>query len=103
MANTNGFRPGSELSHWGKHWQKFAVPVDVATYASMADDFFGARPPGIAEGQRRGNGDIIRFDPVTEHFGVVDNHGFIKTFYPAETSEHDEATNAEYFMAEITK
>lgn len=104
MPNTNGFRPGSALSHWGTHGQKFKIrPANAAAYEMMADAFFGIRPAGIAEGYRRGNGDIIRFDPQTAHFGIVDNQGHIKTFYPADPAFHHGGSNADYFIGEIQK
>jgi filamentous hemagglutinin len=104
MPNTNGFRPGSALSHWGFHAHEFTVrPSDAAVYEMMADAFFGARLPGVAEAQRRGNGDLVRFDPWTDHFGVLDKNGHIKTFYKANPAIHGERTNADYFIREIRK
>jgi pyocin large subunit-like protein len=94
----------SAISHWGTHRHKFVVtPANAAAYEMMADAFFGPRPAAIAEGQRRGNGDIVRYDPITTHFGVIDNAGKIKTFYPAQPSVHHVGTNADYFIAEIQK
>jgi hypothetical protein len=106
MPNTRGFRPGKALEHWGLHrrdpWH--LAPGNQAMYELMADAFWQTpRPPGIAEAERKGNGDVIRFDPKTAHFGVVDNTGHIKTFYPADPGFHRAGTNADYFVEEIQK
>jgi pyocin large subunit-like protein len=103
MPNTNGFKPGKARPHWHEHRHKFAIrPANQGAYEMMADAFFGARPPVIAEGERK-NGDVIRYDPSSTHFGVINHKREILTFFPAKPGEHPCRTNAEYFIGEIQK
>lgn len=104
MANTNGFRDATvAYAHWSDHHKKFPIrPADVASYVAMADAFFGALQPGIAEGTRLGAKDRIRFDPATSLFGVLEiSTGIIRTFFPADPSIHRTGSNADYFVSTL--
>jgi len=105
MPHTNGFKSPESLNyHFGEHSKKFTIrPINAAMYAMMADAFFGPRPVAVAEGSR-GNGDLIRYDPATAHFGIMNRDGWILTFFPADPADrHTPMPNADYFMGEIQK
>jgi filamentous hemagglutinin len=104
MPNTNGFKPGRLIEHFEDHHAKFSNrPANPQMYKMMADAFFGPRPVAVAEGERR-NGDLIRYDPSTEHFGIIDRNRRILTFFPADPAYRVvQMSNAEYFIGEIKK
>ena len=66
----------------------------------MADRFLtDPRPEGVLE-RVRPNGDVVRFDPSTDTFGVVSRDGTIRTFYRPDPAVHDRASNLECFNAQ---
>jgi hypothetical protein len=104
MPNTKGFRNATAaLAHWSDHRDKFKMrPADPASYEAMADAFFGALPPGVAEGTRLGNKDRIRFDPATSLYGLLEiSTGIIRTFFPADPAVHRAGSNADYFVKNL--
>jgi pyocin large subunit-like protein len=52
---------------------------------------------------RRGNGDIIRYDRVSQAFAVMRNDGIIKTFFRPDPWWHGFPSNLKYFQAECDK
>lgn len=104
MANTKGFKTTTLRQHWFDHHRKFKIrPMTESVYEGMADTFFAQPcPRAMAEGLRA-NGDLIRFDPSTQHFGVMDKGGVILTFFPADTAVHKDGSNADYFIKQIQK
>ncbi|MGE0450352.1 MAG: hypothetical protein AB7Q29_12315 [Vicinamibacterales bacterium] len=107
MANTRGFKKTTLYQHWFDHHRKFTIkPMSEAVYERMADSFFiQPCPVAMAEGLRK-NGDLIRFDPSSQHFGVMNKDGIILSFYPADPAVHSKAmkvpkSNADYFIEQI--
>jgi pyocin large subunit-like protein len=78
---TRGFSNASSLArHYVDHGSDFGS-LGAADYEALADQFLGgAKPPHIQE-RRRANGDIVRFDFLTEAYGVIDGSGVIRTFF----------------------
>ena len=80
MPNTRGFRPIELLQHFADHGSEFAA-TGPAEYERMADDFWAnPRPPHVQE-CRRARGDMVRFDPMTDAYGVIDSANVIRTFF----------------------
>jgi pyocin large subunit-like protein len=100
---TRGFRdPGYLADHFLRHGIDVGA-TNETEYELLADSFLGAPlAPGVQEGFRR-NGDILRYNIITEEFGVLSRDGFIKTYYKPNPSIHGEATNLQYFQKECLK
>ena len=114
VPNTSGFRSNLELrQHYADHGAEFRVTT-IAEYEALADALWADPKPAHIHEYRRRRGDIIRYDPTTEAFGVVDNKSVIRTFFkpiPCASISvvverimmkqsgkcHDYATNLEYF------
>lgn len=65
--------------HFVRHGQEFGTAT-AADYEKRADAFMTASlPAGMLECHRR-NGDCVRFNPKTKHFGVSTSAGDILTF-----------------------
>lgn len=116
---TKGFRNQGQLNrHYQEHGGDFGAsnPTD---YESMADAFLGgSKPSGTKECTRMG-GDILRYDPLTEAFGILGADGVIRSFYkpvpcvtlPASVRYavrmagrcHGEASNLVYFQQECQR
>jgi filamentous hemagglutinin len=48
----------------------------------------------------RANGDIVRYNPATEEFGIVKSDGTIRTYYKPDPANHGFPTNLDYFNAQ---
>jgi pyocin large subunit-like protein len=48
----------------------------------------------------RTNGDIVRFNPVTNEFGVARADGVIRTYFKPDPAVHGFPTNLDYFKAQ---
>lgn len=81
MLYTSGFASARQLNrHFVEHGSDFAVR-DAKEYEEFADKFLGgAKPMHVLECIRK-HGDILRFDPATDAFGVLGGDGRIRTFY----------------------
>ena len=123
MPHTKGFMDRVRwLDHFQSHGHEFGA-VDENDYLRMADEFFDMnRPAHVLEGVRRHGprrGDVLRFDPATNAFGVRRADGNIRTFFKpvpcaslaAHIAEvlralgecHPKASNLVYFHAECLK
>lgn len=85
--------------HFARHGSDFGAP-SAQQYEAMADGFLtGPRQAGVLE-KTRPNGDVIRFNPATDEFGVVSRRGIIRTYYKPDPSVHGYPTNLDYFNAQ---
>ena len=110
---TKGFADRETLlGHYRKHKADFGEPK-AEVYELLADHFLGGSlRPGVLQCQRR-RGDVIRFDPNTDEFGIVTSSGIILTYFKpvpcvtiSRTSKircHKEPTNLVYFQKECRK
>ncbi len=64
------------MEHGGDFGASNAVEYEQAATAFLS----GIAPSGIHECERKG-GDIIRYDPQTQGYGVLDSSGTIRTYY----------------------
>lgn len=81
LGYTNGFRDAALLL---RHYQKRRAMLGVGSipdYATLADEFLGAKKDARVQECPRSRGDVVRFDPVTDMSGVVDPNNVIRTFY----------------------
>ncbi len=65
---------------------------NVVTVLIAAADMDGVQgPPGWR---------IVRFNPVTDEFGVLSSSGTIKTYYKPDPVIHGKVSNLDYFNAQ---
>ena len=85
--------------HFDDHGNDFGAK-NPAEYRAQADKFLNTeRSPGTLE-KIRGNGDIVRFNPKTDEFGVSRPDGTIRTYYKPNPQIHGKPTNLDYFNAQ---
>ncbi len=113
---TNGFLDDVLLAeHFDTHvtqQQEFDVDTQEE-YLELADKFLGAPldPTTTHERRRRhkagGFGDTVRYNFVTEEFGIITRDGYIRTFFIPEPCGpprgHSEGTNLDYFLKACRK
>jgi len=84
------------LDHYNRHGADFGA-TSAAQYEGMADAFLnGPRGTGVLQ-KVRANGDIVRYDPASEAFGVVKPDGTIRTYCKPDPAVHGYPANLDYF------
>jgi Phage portal protein len=100
------FAEDSLDGHFEDHGSDFGATTS-SEYEKQASDFLtNQKNPDILEFTRlRGyrTGDIVRFNPETDEFGVVRPNGSIRTCYRPDPKLHGFATNLDYFNSEKEK
>jgi hypothetical protein len=70
----------------------------TGTYEAMADAFLLGLKSSTALDYTRSRGDVVRFDPATDEFGVLSATGEVRTYFkPVPGVTHTRSTNLEYF------
>ncbi len=78
---TRGFSNANSLArHYVDHGSDFGC-ASAVEYEVLADEFLGAARPAHVQERLRTKGDIVRFDPITDSYGVIDPSGVIRTFF----------------------
>jgi pyocin large subunit-like protein len=91
-AAENAFR------HFKDHGGDFGAK-NAVDYVRKAQDFLHNPGAGVLS-KTRGNGDVVRFDPATNTFGVMDKTGAPRTFFVPDPAKHGYRTNLDYFHAQ---
>ena len=116
---TNGFESLVELNrHFSEHGADFGAS-NAKQYEELADAFLGGSKSEDVRECVRQNGARLRYDPMTEAFGILDADGVCRTYYkPVPCSSlrgsirasmkqsgrcHPHANNLVYFKAECKK
>ena len=104
MALTKAFKSDLHLEdHFANHAARLGI-ADWQEYLTRADAFLGGPKSKTAhEFRRPWNNDLVRFDPETDEYGVLDKDGYIKTYYKPDPKEHGFQTNWEYFEYEKSR
>ena len=85
--------------HFARHGSDFGAK-NTLEYQAQADKFLTAsKPAGVLE-KARTNGDIVRYNPSTDEFGVVSSGGSIRTYYKPDPAVHGKGSNLDYFNAQ---
>ena len=83
--------------HFARHGEEFGA-ASAAEYERLADAFMMAPlREGALECTR--NGDLVRFDPRTDEFGVLTRDGHLATFMILRPLPSDRRTALEYFQS----
>jgi pyocin large subunit-like protein len=83
--------------HFKDHGADFGAK-NAVDYARQAQNFMHNPGAGVLS-KYRANGDVVRFDPATNAFGVMDKTGAARTFYKPDPGKHGYPTNLDYFNA----
>ncbi|WP_433894213.1 RHS repeat-associated core domain-containing protein [Streptomyces sp. CA-111067] len=87
------------LGHWGKHKGDYPQLQNAKQYVEAAQRFMKSEDPWI-QTKVRSNGDIVRYNRVTEDFGIMTPNGEIRTYYKPDPMVHGYASNQDYFDAQ---
>lgn len=90
--------PENAFRHFKDHGSDFGAK-NAVDYAKQAKEFLHNPGAGVLS-KTRTNGDVVRFDPATNAFGVMDKAGVPRTFFKPDPSKHGYATNMDYFNAQ---
>lgn len=86
-------------SHWRDHGSDFPNLNNALEYAASAHSFLKDPPTGTLT-VVRSNGDIVRYHPDSELFGVMTGDVVPKTFFVPDPNVHTFDSNLEYFFAQ---
>jgi pyocin large subunit-like protein len=79
--STNGFESLEQLrSHFRKHGSDFGAS-NRDEYEEMADSFLSGEKPEAVYECVNACGAILRYDPSSEAFGVLDEQSIIRTYF----------------------
>lgn len=104
MLVTLGFMTPEDLAdHFTKHHAEFGFESEME-YLVAADAFLGRSLDLATTGQcHRRNGDLLRYNPSTEEFGVLGSNRVIKTYCKPDPVDHRQPNNLVYFRLECRK
>jgi filamentous hemagglutinin len=96
---TGRFAEKKLLDHFERHGADFGA-ISPSEYGRMASDFLRQSNSEFVLEKMRANGDIVRYSPSTEEFGILSKDGVIRTYYKPDPSVHGLKTNLDYFNAQ---
>ncbi len=80
-----------------RHGSEFSVATAVE-YETLADAFLGVvKEDGTLECTRK-SGELVRFNPRNDKFGILTVDGYVKTFMVIVPLQNARQTNLEYFQ-----
>jgi RHS repeat-associated protein len=91
--------PQNALRHFKDHGADFPSLNNAAEYVADAQQFLRNPGNGVMT-TRRTNGDVVRYDPYQNIFGVMDSSGAPKTYFKPNPAEHGYATNLDYYLGQ---
>jgi len=74
--------------------------MDEDEYQRLADEFLGGPRAAETWECRRRNGDIVRYNAVSDEFGVLNGAGVIRTYLKLDPTDHPTVSNLQYFFAQ---
>lgn len=74
---------GNAYGHYRAHADDFPEAQNAVEYSRLAHDFLNHPPPGTLT-KVRSNGDLVRYDPGTNTFGVLRADGAPRTLFKPE-------------------
>ncbi len=80
-SSTNKLRPvQNAFKHWTKHGAEFPEFMNAKQYVEGTKNFLHNSPAGTLT-KTRANGDILKYNPASNTFGVMDASGVPKTLF----------------------
>ncbi len=97
MPFTSGFETPADLTdHFLKHRAEFSVSKEE-DYEALADAFCGGpKNANTQECRRRRDGAVLRYNPVTNEFGVLHTGNYVGTYFKP-------SRGIRYFQEQCTK
>lgn len=95
--NHRGFNPSLLSDHFSRHGARLGAQSELE-YELLAKVFLNRPAGGTVLTRTRANREVVRFDTVTEHFGVKAPNGTIETLYKPDPAIHGYQTNLDYFL-----
>jgi len=81
VAEKAKFADSRLTDHFIRHGSDFGAQT-AAEYEKIASNFLTkAKPEGVLEKVRPNTGDILRYNPTTNEFGILSNNGVIRTYF----------------------
>lgn len=99
VANATFATDDKLLDHFNRHGSDFNASTPEE-YQRMASQFLTGTPEAGVLEKTRSNGDIVRFNPATDEFGVLSKDGIIRTYYKPDPSVHGYPSNLDYYNAQ---
>jgi len=87
------------LRHFNDHGSDFPDVQNSLEYVAKAQDFLRS-PMASTLTRVRSNGDVVRWHPGSNTFGVMDAGGAPRTLFKPDPTLHGKADNWEYFYAQ---
>jgi pyocin large subunit-like protein len=97
-ATRNKTPAQNAFKHFQDHGADFGAR-NTLDYVRQAQDFLRNPPAGTLT-KIRPNGDVVRYNPATNTFGVLGPNGAPRTFFKPDPVVHGFATNLDYFYAQ---
>jgi|GEM_PF-1886495 len=85
--------------HFLKHGKDFGAKTAQEYEKRAATFMLGDLSPGVLE-KTNSYGDIIRYNVLTDEFGMFSKQGFIRTYYKPDLQIHKLPTHLDYFYAQ---
>ncbi len=85
--------------HFLKHGTDFGAEAASGYQEQAASFLTDQNNPDILEFTRT-RGDVVRFNPLTDEFGVFSSDGRIRTYYRPDPTDHGFPTNLDYFYSQ---
>lgn len=79
--NNINFKPGGLDSHYIKHKGEWSGDLSRSQYLQKAQGLLSTVPAKGIETHIRKNGDVLRYNPQTNEFGVRSSEGVIRSFF----------------------
>ena len=100
VSSSARFASAAKLGdHFARHGSDFGSR-SAAAYQRSASRFLTGTPGrGVME-KTRANGDVVRFNPKSNEFGVLSKGGDIRTYYKPDPKVHGYKSNLDYFNAQ---
>lgn len=85
--------------HFTRHGTDFGAS-SPQEYQMQAEKFLTSAKTAETLEKNRPNGDILRYNPKTDEFGVISAAGTIRTYYKPDPLTHGRPSNLDYFNAQ---
>jgi len=95
-------RTGTSVSNAFRHFKDHGADFgarNAVDYTKQAQAFLRSPPSGTLS-RVRSNGDVVRYNPGSNTFGVMDSAGAPRTFFRPDPSVHGYPSNLDYFNAQ---
>lgn len=91
--------PRELKDHANRHGPRLGLTSQSA-YEAGAKNFLDNPPKGTLTA-RRADGDIVRYNPKTDEYGVKTKDGLIRTYFKPDPTKNKRASNKDYFYESI--